>query len=70
MSQPKTAVEEVQHIPQLHRELPVCTVCFKGMRLSNGKHKPRRKEGCETCDAMHIACCWKRHLPRAEEVEE
>lgn len=70
-SQPKLPAGEVQHVPQLHRALQVCTVCAKTIRLSDGKHKPRTREGCETCNvAVHIAC-WRRHLPREEEgVEE
>jgi hypothetical protein len=69
-SQPKLATGDVQHIPQLHRALQVCTVCAKTMRRSQGKHKPRTREGCETCDvAVHVAC-WKAHLPREEEELE
>ena len=70
-SHPKLAARDGHHIPELHRERGVCVVCSKAMRLSDGKHKPRTREGCETCGvAVHIAC-WKRHLPREEEeVEE
>lgn len=39
-------------------------MCFKTVRRSQGKHKPRTRESCETCDvAVHIAR-WKEHLPK------
>jgi hypothetical protein len=69
-SQPKLPAGEVQHVPQLRSAPQECTVCSKTMRLSHGKHKPRTREGCETCGvAVHIAC-WKAHLPREEEEAE
>jgi hypothetical protein len=69
--QPRMPAGEVQHIPQLHRERGVCVVCSKSMKRSQGKHKPRTREGCETCDvAVHVAC-WKDHLSwEGEEGEE
>ena len=68
--QPKLAADEVHHIPQLRAKDQVCTVCSKTMRRSQGKHKPRTREGCGTCGvAVHFAC-WKEHLPHEEEDEE
>ena len=69
-SQLNPAEKEVQHVPQLGRERKVCVVCSKTMRLTDGKHKPRTREGCETCDvAVHMAF-WKGHLPEEEEEGE
>jgi hypothetical protein len=69
-TQPRFASGEVPHIPKLRSVDQVCTVCSKTMRRSQGKHKPRTREGCETCGvAVHFAC-WKGHLPREEEGEE
>jgi hypothetical protein len=67
----KLAADEPQHIPQLSRpQHTPCVVCAKGLRLSNGQHKPRTREGCETCNvAVHIAC-WRKHLPHESDDEE
>ena len=68
--QPKLAADEVHHIPQLRAKDQVCTVCSKTMRRSQGKHKPRTREGCGTCGvAVHFAC-WKEHLLHEEEDEK
>ncbi len=66
----KLAADEVHHIPQLRAKDQACTVCSKTLKRSQGKHKPRTREGCETCGiAVHFAC-WKGHLPKEEGSEE
>jgi hypothetical protein len=58
----KLAADEL-HIPQHRSQHQPCVVCAKKQRLASGEHKPRTREGCETCDvAVHIKC-WREHMP-------
>ena len=69
-SQVRLAEGEVHHVPQLRTKDQVCTVCSKTMRRSDGKHKPRTRQGCETCGVAVHFDCWKGHLPEKEGSEE
>ena len=70
-STPKLAEDEPQHIPQLHRPThQPCVVCAKKVRVSKGGHKPRTRQGCDTCGvAVHIDC-WTGHFGHEFEEEE
>lgn len=61
---------ELHHLPmKLQQEAP-CVVCLRGRKRKQGQHKPRTREGCETCGcACHFAC-WKQHLPVESEEDE
>ena len=58
------------HLPMTLALPDVCVVCQQGRKRKQGQHKPRTREGCETCQcACHFAC-WKQHLPVESEEDE
>ena len=59
---------DAPHIPMRLETEATCAVCAKKRKRKSGEHKPRTREGCETCEcAVHFEC-WKKHLKI--EVEE
>ena len=61
---------EEPHIPMRLEKEQVCSVCAEGRKRKQGQHKPRTREGCQTCGcAVHFAC-WKKHLNVEEEETE
>ena len=48
----------------------VCLVCAKGRKRKMGQHKPRTREGCETCGRAVHNTCWKKHLEVESDEDE
>ena len=62
--------DEVHHIPMTLSVPEPCMVCARKGKKKSGEHKPRTREGCETCwSACHFGC-WKQHLPIESKEDE
>jgi len=62
--------DEPHHIPMTLQEQQPCMVCAKKTRKKQGQHKPRTREGCDTCGRACHFRCWKEHLPAESDGDE
>lgn len=61
--------EGEQHIPCHRGKEQPCVVCASTHHCRQGRHKPRTRDGCETCGVPVHFVCWKEHLPHEQEEE-
>jgi len=61
---------DAPHIPMKLAIPQVCIVCAEGRKRKMGQHKPRTREGCETCGSAVHFDCWKKHLKLESEEDE
>ena len=62
--------DEPHHIPTKLLQQQPCMVCARKVVLTDGQHKPRTREGCQTCGRACHFSCWKEHLPVELEEDE
>ena len=62
--------EDEPLLPMHLSEQQPCVVCAKKRKLTDGKHKPRMRDGCETCGCAVHFTCWKQHLDVESKVDE
>ena len=62
--------DERGHVPMRLQTEATCTVCVTKRKKKSGQHKPRTREGCQTCGCAGHFNCWKQHLKVESEEDE